>query len=349
MGPLRVFLPDGDVVVDEPDLVGLVPVLRGAGLWDVAVTVQGESFESQVLSRPLTECVVKALELLIEFGKIAVDGVDEVVDGIDIAEFLGLDAETSRQWEREKLHAFNPSPCGVYPDVDDAVRMVFPSFPRCFFRDEVFALRGQRLQQEYPLQSLELLDGYYDEEIAAMGGVLELEKVLVGYHFVPAGVAVVNNYQLREFLDNDAPGAVVKLVLADKTVVSLPVVVQQCLLAVMKQAVYYGKIILRGLPPYLTKLDISSLFRGSLEALQEHAIKGINQIIDEHNITRYSREDLIRENREIKSPRYRILSSQEYMEMSERAFPPGWENEIEHLKKVRKELNENNPSNTQQD
>ena len=349
MGSPILFLPDGDVVVDEPDLVGLVPVLRGAGLWDVAVTVQGESFESQVLSRPLTECVVKALELLIEFGKIAVDGIDEVIRGTRMTSFLGIHKETYRQWEEENLHGFDPSPARIIPEIDWPVHMVFPSFPRCFFRDEVFALRGQRLQQEYPLQNLKLLDGYYEQEIAAMGGVLELEKVLVGYHFVPAGVAVVNNYQLREFLDNDAPGAVVKLVLADKTVVSLPVVVQQCLLAVMKQAVYYGKIILRGLPPYLTKLDISSLFRGSLEALQEHAVKGINQIVDEHNITRYSREDLIRENREIKSPRYRILSSQEYMEMSERAFPPGWENEIEHLKKVRKELNENNPSNTQQD
>ena len=145
------WLPVGDGVVDE---CGVLEFFEGVDLEDIQVRVVIPKGSKRPVSPVLASVLVTSLKLLVENGKIGLARVIEDFDRGDVFDFLGVTPRELNAYVAEgKLHRASN-------EVRDHI----------YFREELLALRRERLVEVAPVTNLRVLSVYASRDLGAYGG-----------------------------------------------------------------------------------------------------------------------------------------------------------------------------------
>ena len=271
------WLPVGDGVVDE---CGVLEFFEGVDLEDIQVRVVIPKGLKWPVSPVLASVLVTSLKLLVENGKIGLARVEEEFDRGDVFNFLGVAPRELNAYVAEgKLHR-------AADEIDDEI----------YFREELLALRRERLVEVAPVTNLRVLSVYASRGLGVYGGdVVAFSRDVFEWVVLPADGSVVNmpillrNMEYHEERFGDCRVEVT----TPRGEVPMSQVLRECLRQVLWSVLRNGVVEVAGVPRFVAMFDAQALASTSEEGVEElvaHGEVGVRWVDGKR---RFDREDLL--------------------------------------------------------
>ena len=271
------WLPVGDGVVDE---CGVLEFFEGVDPEDIQVSVVIPKGSKRPVSPVLASVLVTSLKLLVENGKIGLARVIEDFDRGDVFDFLGVTPRELNAYVAEgKLHRASN-------EVRDHI----------YFREELLALRRERLIEVAPVTNLRVLSAYASRDLGAYGGdVVVFGRDVFEWVILPADGSVVNmpillrNMEYHEERFGDCRVEVT----TPRGEVPMSQVLCECLRQVLWSVLRNGVIEVAGVPRFVAMFDaqrLASTSEKGVEELVAHGEVGVKWVDGKR---RFDREDLL--------------------------------------------------------
>ena len=271
------WLPVGDGVVDE---CGVLEFFEGVDLEDIQVRVVIPKGLKWPVSPVLVSVLVTSLKLLVENGKIGLARVEEEFDRGDVFDFLGVAPRELNAYVAEgKLHR-------AADEIDDEI----------YFREELLALRRERLVEVAPVTNLRVLSVYASRGLGAYGGdVVAFGRDVFEWVVLPVDGSVVNMPILRRNMEyhEERFGDCRVEVTTPRGEVPMSQVLRECLRQVLWSVLRNGMIEVAGVPRFVAMFDAQALASTSEEGVEElvaHGEVGVRWVDGKR---RFDREDLL--------------------------------------------------------
>ena len=251
------WLPVGDGVVDE---CGVLEFFEGVDLEDIQVRVAIPKGSKRPVSPVLASVLVTSLKLLVENGKIGLARVIEDFDRGDVFDFLGVAPRELNAYVAEgKLHPVSKRGRDVY------------------FREELLALRRERLVEVAPVTNLRVLSAYASRGLGAYGGdVVAFGRDVFEWVILPVDGSVVNmpillrNMEYHEERSGDCRVEVT----TPRGEVPMSQVLRECLRQVLWSVLRNGVVEVAGVPRFVAMFDAQALALTSEEGVEELVAHG---------------------------------------------------------------------------
>ena len=263
------WLPVGDGVVDER---GVLEFFEGVDLEDIQVRVVISKTLKRPVSPVLASVLVTSLKLLVENGKIGLARVIEDFDRGDVFDFLGVTPRELNAYVAEgKLHRASN-------EVRDHI----------YFREELLALRRERLVEVAPVTNLRVLSAYASRGLGDYGGdVVAFGRDVFEWVVLPADGSVVNmpillrNMEYHEERSGDCR--------VEVTTPRGEVPMSQVLWSVLRN----GVVEVAGVPRFVAMFDAQGLASTSEKGVEELVACGEVGVKWVDGKRRFDREDLL--------------------------------------------------------
>ena len=270
------WLPVGDGVVDE---CGVLEFFEGVDLEDIQVRVVIPKGSKRPVSPVLASVLVTSLKLLVENGKIGLARVIEDFDRGDVFDFLGVTPRELNAYVAEgKLHPVSKRGRDVY------------------FREELLALRRERLVEVAPVTNLRVLSVYASRGLGDYGGdVVAFGRDVFEWVVLPADGSVVNmpillrNMEYHEERSGDCRVEVT----TPRGEVPMSQVLCECLRQVLWSVLRNGVVEVAGVPRFVSMFDAQALALTSEEGVEELVAHGEVKVVWVDGKRRFDREDLL--------------------------------------------------------
>ena len=270
------WLPVGDGVVDER---GVLEFFEGVDLEDIQVRVAIPKGSKRPVSPVLASVLVTSLKLLVENGKIGLARVIEDFDRGDVFDFLGVTPRELNAYVAEgKLHPVSKRGRDVY------------------FREELLALRRERLVEVAPVTNFRVLGRRSARGLGAYGGdVVAFSRDVFEWVILPVDGSVVNmpillrNMEYHEERSGDCRVEVT----TPRGEVPMSQVLRECLRQVLWSVLRNGMIEVAGVPRFVAMFDAQALASTSEKGVEElvaHGEVGVRWVDGKR---RFDREDLL--------------------------------------------------------
>lgn len=267
------WLPEGDGVVDER---GVLEFFEGVDLEDIQVRVVISKTLKRPVSPVLASVLVTSLKLLVENGKIGLARVIEDFDRGDVFDFLGVAPRELNAYVAEgKLYRASN-------EVRDHI----------YFREELLALRRERLVEVAPVTNFRVLGRRSARGLEAYGGdVVAFGRDVFEWVILPADGSVVNmpillrNMEYHEERSGDCRVEVT----TPRGEVPMSQVLRECLRQVLRN----GMVEVAGVPRFVAMFDAQGLGLTSEEGVEELVACGEVGVRWVDGKRRFDREDLL--------------------------------------------------------
>ena len=270
------WLPEGDGVVDER---GVLEFFEGVDLEDIQVRGVISKTLKQPVSPVLASVLVTSLKLLVENGKIGLVMIPECLRRGKVLRFLGVAPRELNAYVAEgKLHPASKRGRDVY------------------FREELLALRRERLVEVAPVTNLRVLSVYASRDLGAYGGdAVAFSRDVFESVVLPADGSVVNmpillrNMEYHEERFGDCRVEVT----TPRGEVPMSSVLCGCLRQVLWSVLRNGVIEVAGVPRFVAMFDaqrLASTTEKGVEKLVAHGEVGVKWVDGKR---RFDREDLL--------------------------------------------------------
>ena len=271
------WLPVGDGVVDE---CGVLEFFEGVDPEDIQVRVVISETLKQPVSPVLASVLMTSLKLLVENGKIGLARVEEEFDRGDVFDFLGVAPRELNAYVAEgKLHR-------AADEIDDEI----------YFREELLALRRERLVEVAPVTNLRVLSVYASRGLGAYGGdAVAFGRDVFEWVVLPADGSVVNmpillrNMEYHEERSGDCRVEVT----TPRGEVPMSPVLCECLRQVLWSVLRNGVVEVAGVPRFVTMFDAQRLASTSEKGVEELVACGEVGVRWVDGKRRFDREDLL--------------------------------------------------------
>ena len=271
------WLPVGDGVVDE---CGVLEFFEGVDLEDIQVRVVIPKGLKWPVSPVLASVLVTSLKLLVENGKIGLADLVEEFDRGGAANFLGVAPRELNAYVAEgKLHRASN-------EVRDHI----------YFREELLALRRERLVEVAPVTNLRVLSVYASRGLGVYGGdVVAFGRDVFEWVILPADGSVVNmpillrNMEYHEERSGDCRVEVT----TPRGEVPMSQVLCECLRQVLWSVLRNGVVEVAGVPRFVAMFDAQGLASTSEEGVEELVACGEVGVRWVDGKRRFDREDLL--------------------------------------------------------
>ena len=271
------WLPVGDGVVDE---CGVLEFFEGVDPEDIQVRVVISEMLKQPVSPVLASVLMTSLKLLVENGKIGLARVEEEFDRGDVFDFLGVAPRELNAYVAEgKLHR-------AADEIDDEI----------YFREELLALRRERLVEVAPVTNLRVLSVYASRGLGAYGGdAVAFGRDVFEWVVLPADGSVVNMPVMRRNMEyhEERFGDCRVEVTTPRGEVPMSQVLCECLRQVLWSVLRNGVVEVAGVPRFVSMFDAQGLALTSEEGVEElvaHGEVGVRWVDGKR---RFDREDLL--------------------------------------------------------
>lgn len=232
------------------------------------------------VSPVLASVLVTSLKLLVENGKIGLARVIEDFDRGDVFDFLGVAPRELNAYVAErKLHRASN-------EVRDHI----------YFREELLALRRERLVEVAPVTNLRVLSAYASRGLEAYGGdVVAFGRDVFEWVVLPADGSVVNmpillrNMEYHEERFGDCRVEVT----TPRGEVPMSQVLCECLRRVLWSVLRNGVVEVAGVPRFVSMFDAQALASTSEEGVEELVAHGEVKVVWVDGKRRFDREDLL--------------------------------------------------------
>lgn len=270
------WLPVGDGVVDE---CGVLEFFEGVDPEDIQVRVVISKTLKRPVSPVLASVLVTSLKLLVENGKIGLVMIPECLRRGKVLRFLGVAPRELNAYVAEgKLHPASKQGRDVY------------------FREELLALRRERLVEVAPVTNLRVLSVYASRDLGAYGGdAVAFSRDVFEWVVLPADGSVVNmpillrNMEYHEERSGDCRVEVT----TPRGEVPMSQVLCECLRQVLWSVLRNGVIEVAGVPRFVAMFDaqrLASTTEKGVEKLVAHGEVGVKWVDGKR---RFDREDLL--------------------------------------------------------
>lgn len=270
------WLPVGDGVVDER---GVLEFFEGVDLEDIQVRVVISKTLKRPVSPVLASVLVTSLKLLVENGKIGLADLVEDFDRGDAADFLGVAPRELNAYVAEgKLHPASKRGRDVY------------------FREELLALRRERLVEVAPVTNLRVLGRRGARGLGAYGGdVVAFGRDVFEWVILPADGSVVNMPILLRNMEyhEERSGDCLVAVTTPRGEVPMSQVLRECLRQVLWSVLRNGMVEVAGVPRFVAMFDAQGLASTSEEGVEELVACGEVGVRWVDGKRRFDREDLL--------------------------------------------------------
>jgi len=271
------WLPVGDGVVDE---CGVLEFFEGVDLEDIQVRVVIPKGLKWPVSPVLASVLVTSLKLLVENGKIGLARVEEEFDRGDVFNFLGVAPRELNAYVAEgKLHR-------AADEIDDEI----------YFREELLALRRERLVEVAPVTNLRVLSIYASRDLGDYGGdVVAFGRDVFEWVVLPVDGSVVNMPILRRNMEyhEERFGDCRVEVTTPRGEVPMSQVLCECLRQVLWSVLRNGVVEVAGVPRFVAMFDAQGLASTSEEGVEELVARGEVGVRWLDGKRRFDREDLL--------------------------------------------------------
>lgn len=271
------WLPVGDGVVDE---CGVLEFFEGVDLEDIQVRVVIPKGLKWPVSPVLASVLVTSLKLLVENGKIGLARVEEEFDRGDVFNFLGVAPRELNAYVAEgKLHR-------AADEIDDEI----------YFREELLALRRERLVEVAPVTNLRVLSIYASRDLGDYGGdVVAFGRDVFEWVVLPVDGSVVNMPILRRNMEyhEERFGDCRVEVTTPRGEVPMSQVLCECLRQVLWSVLRNGVVEVAGVPRFVAMFDAQGLASTSEEGVEELVARGEVGVRWLEGKRRFDREDLL--------------------------------------------------------
>ena len=275
------WLPVGDGVVDE---CGVLEFFEGVDLEDIQVRVVISKTLKRPVSPVLASVLVTSLKLLVENGKIGLARVIEDFDRGDVFDFLGIAPRELNAYVAEgKLHR-------AADEIDDEI----------YFREELLALRRERLVEVAPVTNLRVLSAYASRDLGAYGGnVVAFSRDVFEWVILPADGSVVNMPILRRNMEyhEERFGDCQVEVTTPRGEVPMSSVLCECLRQVLWSVLRNGMVEVAGVPRFVAMFDAQALASTTEKGVEELVARGEVGVKWVDGKRRFDREDLLASDR----------------------------------------------------
>ena len=271
------WLPVGDGVVDE---CGVLEFFEGVDLEDIQVRVVIPKGLKWPVSPVLASVLVTSLKLLVENGKIGLARVEEEFDRGDVFDFLGVAPRELNAYVAEgKLHR-------AADEIDDEI----------YFREELLALRRERLVEVAPVTNFRVLGRRGARGLGVYGGdVVAFGRDVFEWVVLPVDGSVVNMPVLRRNMEyhEERFGDCRVEVTTPRGEVPMSSVLCECLRQVLWSVLRNGVVEVAGVPRFVAMFDAQGLASTSEKGVEElvaHGEVGVKWVDGKR---RFDREDLL--------------------------------------------------------
>ena len=271
------WLPVGDGVVDE---CGVLEFFEGVDLEDIQVRVVIPKGLKWPVSPVLASVLVTSLKLLVENGKIGLARVEEEFDRGDVFDFLGVAPRELNAYVAEgKLHR-------AADEIDDEI----------YFREELLALRRERLVEVAPVTNFRVLGRRGARGLGVYGGdVVAFGRDVFEWVVLPVDGSVVNMPVLRRNMEyhEERFGDCRVEVTTPRGEVPMSQVLCECLRQVLWSVLRNGVVEVAGVPRFVAMFDAQGLASTSEKGVEElvaHGEVGVKWVDGKR---RFDREDLL--------------------------------------------------------
>ena len=267
------WLPVDDGVVDER---GVLEFFEGVDPEDIQVRV----VIPKGSKRPVSPVLASVLKLLVENGKIGLARVIEDFDRGDVFDFLGVTPRELNAYVAEgKLHRTSN-------EVRDHI----------YFREELLALRRERLVEVAPVTNLRVLSVYASRGLGAYGGdAVAFGRDVFEWVILPADGSVVNmpillrNMEYHEERFGDCRVEVT----TSLGEVPMSQVLCECLRQVLWSVLRNGMVEVAGVPRFVAMFDAQALASTTEKGVEELVARGEVGVRWVDGKRRFDREDLL--------------------------------------------------------
>ena len=271
------WLPVGDGVVDE---CGVLEFFEGVDLEDIQVRVVIPKGLKWPVSPVLASVLVTSLKLLVENGKIGLADLVEEFDRGGAANFLGVAPRELNAYVAEgKLHR-------AADEIDDEI----------YFREELLALRRERLVEVAPVTNFRVLGRRGARGLGVYGGdVVAFGRDVFEWVVLPVDGSVVNMPVLRRNMEyhEERFGDCRVEVTTPRGEVPMSSVLCECLRQVLWSVLRNGVVEVAGVPRFVAMFDAQGLASTSEKGVEElvaHGEVGVKWVDGKR---RFDREDLL--------------------------------------------------------
>ena len=271
------WLPVGDGVVDE---CGVLEFFEGVDLEDIQVRVVIPKGLKWPVSPVLASVLVTSLKLLVENGKIGLADLVEEFDRGGAANFLGVAPRELNAYVAEgKLHR-------AADEIDDEI----------YFREELLALRRERLVEVAPVTNFRVLGRRGARGLGVYGGdVVAFGRDVFEWVVLPVDGSVVNMPVLRRNMEyhEERFGDCRVEVTTPRGEVPMSQVLCECLRQVLWSVLRNGVVEVAGVPRFVAMFDAQGLASTSEKGVEElvaHGEVGVKWVDGKR---RFDREDLL--------------------------------------------------------
>lgn len=271
------WLPVGDGVVDE---CGVLEFFEGVDLEDIQVRVVISKTLKRPVSPVLASVLMTSLKLLVENGKIGLVMIPECLRRGKVLRFLGVTPRELNAYVAEgKLHRASN-------EVRDHI----------YFREELLALRRERLVEVAPVTNLRVLSVYASRGLGAYGGdVVAFGRDVFEWVILPVDGSVVNmpillrNMEYHEERSGDCRVEVT----TPRGEVPMSQVLRECLRQVLWSVLRNGVVEVAGVPRFVAMFDAQALASTSEKGVEELVAHGEVKVVWVDGKRRFDREDLL--------------------------------------------------------
>ena len=232
------------------------------------------------VSPVLASVLVTSLKLLVENGKIGLARVIEDFDRGDVFDFLGVTPRELNAYVAEgKLHRASN-------EVRDHI----------YFREELLALRRERLVEVAPVTNLRVLSVYASRDLGAYGGnAVAFGRDVFEWVVLPADGSVVNmpillrNMEYHEERFGDCRVEVT----TPRGEVPMSSMLCECLRQVLWSVLRNGVVEVAGVPRFVVMFDAQALASTTEKGVEELVARGEVGVKWVDGKRRFDREDLL--------------------------------------------------------
>ena len=232
------------------------------------------------MSPVLASVLVTSLKLLVENGKIGLARVIEDFDRGDVFDFLGVTPRELNAYVAEgKLHRASN-------EVRDHI----------YFREELLALRRERLVEVAPVTNLRVLSAYASRGWGAYGGdAVAFGRDVFEWVILPADGSVVNMPILRRNMEyhEERFGDCRVEVTTPRGEVPMSSVLCECLRRVLWSVLRNGMVEVAGVPRFVAMFDAQVLASTTEKGVEELVACGEVGVKWVDGKRRFDREDLL--------------------------------------------------------
>ena len=257
----------------------MLEFFEGVDLEDIQVRVVISKTLKQPVSPVLASVLVASLKLLVENGKIGLVMIPECLRRGKVLRFLGVAPRELNAYVAEgKLHPASKRGRDVY------------------FREELLALRRERLVEVAPVTNLRVLSVYASRGLEAYGGdAVAFGRDVFEWVILPADGSVVNmpillrNMEYHEERFGDCRVEVT----TPRGEVPMSSVLCECLRRVLWSVLCNGVVEVAGVPRFVAMFDAQGLASTTEKGVEDLVARGEVGVRWVDGKRRFDREDLL--------------------------------------------------------